>query len=227
MTATVRHTAAIGAMTAAVRHAAAIGAMTATTIGAMTTTISDATPATITVTATAVTTSHTVRAAVETAVTFVAVTRVAVMLASARATISSPEAMIIATVVVSIMGTVAIMEAMKPFAPVAIMIIEMMEAIAVEAITTKPSALEAVESVMDDDGTIEIKRTVEPWMCEIEVVPGARADKHAVHKPVGPVITVGSAAKRIRWIKTVGAHWRSVVNAVTWADLNTDGNLCL
>ena len=127
-------------------------------------------------------------------------------------------------------------EAMEPFALEAIMTIEMLEAIAVEtiameAIAMKPHAVEAVESVMEsvmnDDGAIEVKRTVEPRMREIEVVPGTRADKHAAYKPIGAVVTVGSAAKRIRWIKTVGANRRSVVNAVTWADLNADGDLRL
>jgi hypothetical protein len=123
-------------------------------------------------------------------------------------------------------------EAMEPFAAEVIMIIEMteafaMEAIAMETIAMKPDAVEAVESVMKTEATIEVKRTVERRLCEIEVVPGARADKHAAYKPIGAVVTVGSAAERIRWIKTVGANRRSVVNAVTWADLNADGNLRL
>ncbi len=238
MTATTRHSSAsaIGAMTAAVRHAAAIGAMTATVrrasaIGVMTATFPGATPATTRHTAaahaTAMVATTATHAAATTVVSAAIVGNIAIASIIATATASTVTASAVEPASAAIIATRPTAEAMKPFAPVAVMIIKLMEAIAMEAITTKPSALEAVEPVMNDDGAVEVKRTVEPRMREVEVVPGARADKHAVHKPVGAVVTVGSAAKRIRWIKTVGANRRRIVNAVTWADLNADGNLRL
>ena len=138
-----------------------------------------------------------------------------------EAAISGPDAVIVTA------ETVAAMEAVEAFAPEVIMIAEMMIIEMMEAIVMERYRVEAVESVMKTEATIEVKRTVERWMYVVEVVPGARADKHAAHKPVGAVITVRRAGKGIRWIETVGADWRGIVNAVTWADLNADGNLRL
>jgi hypothetical protein len=61
----------------------------------------------------------------------------------------------------------------------------------------------------------------------IVVVPGTRSDKDSLGKPVGAVIAVRGATKRIRGIEAVGADRRGVVDAVTWANLHADGNLGL
>jgi hypothetical protein len=155
--------------------------------------------------------------------------------------IITPETAITAAATITTAVTIVTAET---FAPVAIAIMEATEAVfitgAAEPFSTESVIVtEAAESVMvmeamevvtimeavEAEAAVEVKRPVIYRTRVIEVVPGAGADKHAVHKPVGPVIAVGRAAKRIVGIKTVRADWRRVVNAVTGPDLNANGDL--
>jgi hypothetical protein len=64
----------------------------------------------------------------------------------------------------------------------------------------------------------------------IAVVPGAGADKHAAHKPVGPVVAVRRAGVGVIIIIAVGTNWRwayvsraVVARAYTYAKIHSLG----
>jgi subtilisin family serine protease len=66
---------------------------------------------------------------------------------------------------------------------------------------------------------------VELRMPEVEMIPGASADKHSVDEPFGPVIAIGHTGKRVVRIVAVGAHRRGIIESVVRTDLDTNGNL--
>ena len=111
--------------------------------------------------------------------------------------------------------------AAEPFSTESVIVTEPAESVMVMEAAEIVTIMEAVEA----EAAVEVKRPVIDRTRVIKVVPGARADKHAVHKPGGAVITVRRAAKRIIRIKTVIADWRRVVNAVSRPDLHANGDL--
>jgi len=66
---------------------------------------------------------------------------------------------------------------------------------------------------------------VELRMPEVEVIPGASADKHSFDEPFGPVIAIRHTGKRVVRIVAVGAHRRGIIESVVRTDLDTNGNL--
>jgi hypothetical protein len=171
------------------------------------------------------------RAAVEAAI--------AVITAMVATTITDPAVIITPKTVITATSTIVTTVA---FAAVMIAIMEAVEApiITMEAIAMaftveaveaimimvmKPAEIVTIMEAVEPEAAIEVKRAVIHRTRVIEVVPGARADKHAVHKPVGAVIAVRRATKRIVGIKTVRAdRWR-VVYAVSRPNLHANGNL--
>src|ERR1700743_1166477 len=101
------------------------------------------------------------------------------------------------------------------------------EPLAPELTATEPVRAKGAIAAVESKAPIEIERPIETCVRIIEVGPGADADEHAVNKIIWAVIAVRRAVKRVCGIEAVFADRRRVVEAVRWADLNADGNLCL
>lgn len=169
------------------------------------------------------------RAAVEAAIAvitaMVAITAPTVII-TPKTVITAPSTIVATVAFAAVM--VAIMEAVE--APIITMeaiamafTVETVKAIMI--MVMKTAKIVMIMEAVEPEAAIEVKRAVIHRTRVIEVVPGAGADKHAVNKPVGAVIAIRRAAKRIVGIKTVRADRRRVVYAVSRPDLHANGNL--
>jgi hypothetical protein len=77
--------------------------------------------------------------------------------------------------------------------------------------------------------TAEVIRSIVRRTQIIKVVPGPCAHKHAVNKPLRPVVAIGSASERVCRIESPLTDRRRVISPVVWAnmDANPNRNLCL
>ena len=102
-------------------------------------------------------------------------------------------------------------------------VVEPPAALVVIVPVTPPEAMEMFS------GKVNISRPVpaliQHWVRVVEVIPRARANEHAVDKPLRSPVAVRSAPVRIVRVVAVGACRRNVVVAVVPADMDTDRNL--
>jgi hypothetical protein len=77
------------------------------------------------------------------------------------------------------------------------------------------------------DASGSVPPPVERGMQEVEPIPGACADEHAVDKPPRSPITIRRAVKRIIGVVSVRTHRWSVIKTVSRPNLDADGDLGL
>jgi hypothetical protein len=140
-------------------------------------------------------------------------------------------AMVAKLMIVELMRPVSAIEivaVIEPASSIKIMLVELMPPELPESPIMEPRVAEeepiAIVEAMDIPNAAEVIRPVVRRAHVVKVVPGARADKHAVRKPLRSVIAIRRAAKGIRRIEPPFTDRRRVIDPITRADVHSNAN---